>query len=42
MAAVDAIRPSRGTLQIIKGNLFWALAHNVAALPLAAAGWSIR
>jgi Cu+-exporting ATPase len=41
MAAVDAIPPSRGTLQI-KGNLFWALAHNVAALPPAAAGCSIR
>ena len=37
-AAADPIRLSRGTLAIIKGNLFWAFAHNVAALPLAAAG----
>ncbi|MGH3428385.1 MAG: heavy metal translocating P-type ATPase, partial [Mycobacteriales bacterium] len=37
-AAPDAIRLSRRTLGVIKGNLFWALAYNVAALPLAAAG----
>jgi Cu+-exporting ATPase len=38
-SASDGIRLSRRTLAIIKGNLFWAFAYNVAAIPLAALGY---
>ena len=37
-AVVDAIRLARRTLRTIRGNLFWAFAYNVAAIPLAVAG----
>jgi Cu+-exporting ATPase len=37
-AAADAIRLARKTLRTIKGNLFWAFAYNLAAIPLAVAG----
>ncbi|MBB6333451.1 Cu+-exporting ATPase [Schaalia hyovaginalis] len=38
VSAATAIRISRRTLAIIKGNLFWAFAYNVAMIPLAIAG----
>ncbi len=37
-ASADALGVARKTLAIIRGNLFWAFAYNVAAIPLAALG----
>jgi P-type Cu+ transporter len=38
-AVPDAIALARGTLATIRGNLTWAFGYNIAAIPLAAAGF---
>jgi Cu+-exporting ATPase len=38
LAVGDALRLARSTLGVIKGNLFWAFAYNVAAIPVAMLG----
>jgi cation-transporting P-type ATPase A/B/Cu+-exporting ATPase len=38
-AVPDAIGLARGTLAVIRGNLTWAFGYNLAAIPLAAAGF---
>ena len=37
-SAPRAIRISRKTLRVIKGNLFWAFFYNLLAVPLAVLG----
>jgi cation-transporting P-type ATPase A/B/Cu+-exporting ATPase len=38
-AVPDAIALARATLAVIRGNLAWAFGYNIAAIPLAAAGF---
>lgn len=39
IAVPDAIKLARGTFRTIRQNLAWAFAYNIAAIPLAAAGF---
>ena len=38
LVVADAVRLARRTLGVIKGNLFWAFAYNVVAIPVAMLG----
>ena len=38
LVVADAVRLAKRTLGVIRGNLFWAFAYNVAALPIAMLG----
>ncbi|TQO20353.1 Cu+-exporting ATPase [Rhodoglobus vestalii] len=38
MVVADSVRLAKRTLGVIRGNLFWAFAYNVAALPIAMLG----
>ena len=38
-AVPDAVSLARATLTVIRGNLTWAFGYNIAAIPLAAAGF---
>jgi Cu+-exporting ATPase len=38
-AAADAVQLARATISVIRGNLVWACAYNVIALPAAALGY---
>ena len=38
-AVPDTIALARGTLAVIRRNLAWAFGYNIAAIPLAAAGF---
>lgn len=39
MAVPETLRLARRTMRVIRQNLFWAFAYNVAAIPLAMMGW---
>lgn len=39
VSVVDTIRLARRTLQIVRQNLWWAVAYNAVCVPLAVLGW---